>query len=99
MLTGTRNKPKKEIEAILLRQLADCLAMPVFLVDTEGTLMFYNEPAEAILGRRFEEAGELTSAEWASAFQPTDHEGRVLPPEELPLVVALEKRRPAHAGF
>ena len=31
--------------------------MPIFLVDTEGNLLYYNEPAEAILGRRFSETG------------------------------------------
>jgi PAS domain-containing protein len=44
-----------EIEIILNRQLADCLSIPVFITDTAGDLIFYNEPAEQILGKRFEE--------------------------------------------
>jgi PAS domain-containing protein len=90
---------RKELELILARQLADCLAMPIFLVDARGTLLFYNEPAELILGRRFEETGELTAAQWAAAFVPTDNRGHALPPEKLPLVIALRERRPAHADF
>lgn len=93
-----KDRPK-EIEVILTRQLADCLAMPIFLVDTLGNLLFYNEPAEKILGRRFEETGELTSAEWAATFVPTDDQGRPLRAEELPLVIAVRDRRPVHAGF
>ena len=35
---------QKEIEVILARQLASYLALPVFIVDLEGTLLFYNDP-------------------------------------------------------
>ena len=45
------------IQIILIRQLAGYLSVPLFLVDPKGDLLFYNEPAEAILGRRFEETG------------------------------------------
>ena len=46
-----------EIEIILNRQLADCLSIPVFITDTKGTLIYYNEPAEEILGKRYDETG------------------------------------------
>ena len=88
--------PQRPIELILTRQLASYLALPIFLVDPSGTLVFYNEPAEQILGRRFEETGEMSAAEWSTIFQPTDDAGRPLAPERLPLMVALAKRRPAH---
>ena len=88
--------PQYEIEIILFRQLATSLAMPIFIVDPDGTLIFYNEPAEAVLGRRFEETGELGTKEWAAMFSPTDDQGRPLPRESLPLSIALERRRPAH---
>jgi PAS domain-containing protein len=87
------------IELILMRQLAGYLAVPVFLVDAEGTLLFYNEPAEALLGRRFDEAGEMPLEHWATAFHPTDERGRPLSPAELPLVVALRERRPMQRAF
>ena len=51
--------PAYEIEIILNRQLADCLSIPVFITDTTGNLIFYNEPAEIILGTSFEETGEM----------------------------------------
>ena len=89
----------KELEVILMRQLADCLAMPIFIVNTQGTLLFYNEPAEVLLGQRFEETGELTTEQWATAFVPTDHRNRPLPPEKVPLVIALRERRPVHASL
>ncbi len=87
---------QQEVEVILMRQLASYLAMPIFVVDPVGNLLFYNEPAEALLGRPFDEAGEMPMAAWATAFSPSDEEGRPLPPEALPLVNALRRRKPAH---
>ena len=86
----------KDIEVILARHLASCLAMPIFIVDPVGNLLFYNEPAELILGRRFEETGEMPADEWATAFMPTDDLANPIPPESLPLMIALSERRPAH---
>ena len=90
---------QKEIEVILSRQLADYLATPIFIVDPQGTLIFYNEPAERILGRRFEETGEMPAPEWSTLFQPTDDGGNPIDPGGLPLMIALTERRPAHRTF
>ena len=48
---------QQSVEMILVRQLASYLFVPVLVVDTTGTVVFYNEPAERILGVRFEETG------------------------------------------
>ena len=90
---------QKAIEVILTRQLASFLSMPIFIVDPAGALVFYNEPAERVLGLRFEETGEMPASEWATAFTPTDDHGKSLPPEKLPLMIAVAKRRPAHGRF
>jgi PAS domain-containing protein len=84
------------VEVILMRQVASYLATPIFVVDPDGTLLYFNEPAESILGRRYDEAGEMAHADWASIFRPTDEQGRALPAERLPLSVAIAERRPAH---
>jgi len=91
--------PQRPIEVILTRQLASTLAMPVFLVDPEGTLLFYNEPAEAALGMRFEETGEMPAAEWATLWSPFAQDGSPLGAERLPLMIAVAERRPAHGDF
>jgi PAS domain-containing protein len=88
-----------EIEIILNRQLADCLSIPVFITDTKGNLIFYNEPAEGFLGNRFEETGEMPVEQWSTIFKPLDDEGIVLPPEELPLVKTLRDAYPYHKSF
>jgi hypothetical protein len=90
---------QKEIEVILARHLASYLTMPVFIVDPQGDLLYYNEPAESILGHRYDETGEMPLAEWSTRFQPMDHSGAPLPPENLPLVRALVSKCPAHGSF
>jgi PAS domain-containing protein len=88
--------PQKAVEVILTRQLASYLAMPVFLVDPDGNLLYYNEPAEALLGHRYEESGELRADVWSTVWEARFDDGRPMPPEELPLTVALTRRHPAH---
>ena len=91
--------PAYEIEIILNRQLADCLSIPVFITDTAGNLIFYNEPAEIILGTSFEDTGELTVDMWSTIFKPLDEERKPLPPEDLPLVKTLKDSYPHHKTF
>ena len=62
-------------------------------------LIFYNEPAEELLGLRYEETGVMPMAEWSSIFTPRDDHGNVLPPEELPLVHTMSEQLPAHGEF
>ncbi len=88
-----------EIEIILSRQLADCLTVPVFIVNPEGSLIFYNEPAEGILGKKFEDTGPMPVGDWGTSFFPHDEDGKDLPPEELPLVQTIKNKMPAHKTF
>lgn len=85
-----------DIEIILTRQLASCLRMPILLVDPAGDLVFFNEAAEKILGRRYEETGKIRRGEWSTLFNPTDDDGSPVPREQQPLFIATEQRRPAH---
>jgi len=86
----------RDIEVILTRQLASCLATPIFLVDPAGTLVFYNEPAELILGQRFDETGEMPAEEWAAAYTVSDENGSPVTLEQLPLMIALRQHRPTY---
>jgi len=91
--------PAYPIEIVLNRQLADCLSMPVFITDTAGNLIFYNEAAEKLLGTRFEETGEMKVETWATIFKQQDDDGNLIPPEELPLVRTLRNQYPHHKTF
>lgn len=90
---------QQEVEVILARHLAEHLALPVFIVDPEGNLIFFNEPAEAVLGLRFGDTGLMPASEWSTMFEPVDQDGNQIPPQELPLVIAMTQGHPAHKGF
>jgi PAS domain-containing protein len=86
-----------DVELILARQLASGLAVPVLLVDARGDTLFYNEPAEAIFGRRFDEIDALPFEERAAMLAPRRENGEPLPIDRLPGMIAMRERRPAHA--
>lgn len=85
-----------EIEVILTRQLASYLTMPILIVDPEGDLVYFNEAAEAILGRRFDETGTIRRGEWSAIFQPMNDDGTPLKREDQPLFIATQHRKPSH---
>jgi PAS domain-containing protein len=90
---------QKPLELILARNLLTSLSTPAFLVDERGGLLFYNEAAGAMLGRSFEETGQMSAAEWTSVFGPLSDERDPIPVEDLPLTTALRNGRPAHGAF
>lgn len=75
------------------------LSTPAFLVDEGGLLVFYNEAAGTLLGKGFEEVGQVGPSEWGGLFGPYDGRGETIPYEDLPVVRAVRVGRPAHAGF
>jgi PAS domain-containing protein len=90
---------QRPLELILARNLLSSLSTPAFLVDEGGVLVFYNEAAGMLLGKRFEELGTVGPEEWGSMFGPFGDAGEPIPYDELPLVTAVRNGRPAHAEF
>ena len=82
---------------ILVRQLASYLFVPVLVVDATGTVVFYNEPAERILGVRFEETGRIDREEAERLVELSDDPTAGPENLERPLDTVLQQRRPAHA--
>jgi len=91
--------PQRNLILILARDFASRLATAVFLVDPEGNLIYFNEAAERVLGRRFVEGRGMSAREWSTAFTPVDDEGEALPLAELPLGTALLRREPSHRAM
>lgn len=91
--------PQKPLELILARNLLTSVTTPAFLVSRGGGLLFYNEAAGALLGRPFEDIGQLEPGEWTRIFGPLDSSGAPIPLEELSLTVAVRDGRPAHSEF
>ena len=85
------------VEIILARQLAGGLAFPILLVDARGDTLFYNEPAETIFGRRFDQIDALPLEERATRLGPRGEDGKPLAAECLPGIQAMRDRRPVHA--
>ncbi len=90
---------QQAVEVILMRQLASSLAVPIIVVDDKLTLVYFNEHAEKIFGRRFEEMGELRRGEWTHTFRPTYEDGSPVKREEMPLTIAIDEGRPAHNRY
>jgi PAS domain-containing protein len=90
---------QRPVELILARQLASSLAVPVLLVDAIGNTLFFNEPAELIFGRRFDEIETLEFEERTRVLAPRRADGGPLPVDELPGMIAMRDRRPAHAAM
>jgi PAS domain S-box-containing protein len=86
---------QRDIELILFRQLASSLAVPILLADERGDLLYFNEPAERLLGMRFDEVGEMPLEQRRQAFAFRDEHGHELT-DDPPLVVALNEQRPVH---
>ncbi len=83
---------QEPIELILFRQLSSSLAIPIFIVDANGDMAYFNEAAEQLLGVRLDEIDEMPFAAWTTAFTSGD-DGSA---DDLPLVRAIHGRRPAH---
>jgi PAS domain S-box-containing protein len=86
--------PQQPIEMILLRQLAEHLAIPVWVIDGKGDLVFFNEAAEPTLGIRADDVDQMPYEAWTTGFSPRDREGNPIAPEDLPPVKALRQGKP-----
>jgi PAS domain-containing protein len=84
------------VEVILMRQLASYLATPILGIDPDCNLLFFNEPAEPILGRRFDETGLIPLAEWSAVFRVSDERGAPIAPDDLPIVIAARRGEQSH---
>jgi PAS domain-containing protein len=90
------SKATQALPLILARNLIEGLDLAAFLIDPDAVIVFFNDAAGELVGRRFEEVGPLTRDEWASRYGPYDELGELVPTDDLPLTVALREGHPAH---
>jgi PAS domain-containing protein len=93
------SKRQKQLALILAREFASNLSTPTLIADARGYLVFYNEAAEEVVGRRFSETGELPLDDWLATFEPRTTASEPLPPERRPARIAFDERRPAHLQY
>jgi len=87
---------QKSLVLILARELASNIATPMFILDRDGMLVYYNEPAEAVAGKPFSSVGEISATEWGDSYSPRAADGSEVDLLSLPPGVALLKRKAAH---
>jgi PAS domain-containing protein len=90
---------QKHLTLILAREFASNLSTPTLIADARGYLVYYNEAAELVVGRRFSEEGEAPLDEWISAFEPRTASSEPLPPERRPARIAFDEHRASHLRY
>ena len=88
--------PQRHLILILARNFASRLATAVFLVDEKGSVIFFNEAAEDLLGTRFEEGHGMSAEEYTKLFRPAGEGGELLGPLDTPLGIAVNRQEPSH---
>lgn len=89
---------QRSVALILARELAVNLTTPMWIWDEQGLLVYLNEPAEEIIGRRYQDLGPLHQDD-LSQFQPEDLDGNPIDASELTAVMALREQIPSHRAL
>jgi PAS domain-containing protein len=86
----------RSLPLILARELASNLSTAMFLLDATGTLVFYNDAAEIVIGKPFGELGEISAADFGEVLQLADRDGTPVRRRDSPAGIAFLEQRPAH---
>jgi PAS domain-containing protein len=89
----------KHLALILAREFASTLATPTLIADERGWMIYFNEAAEGVIGRTFDEVGEVPVDAWTATFAPRTNDTQPFPLKSLPVMVALETGKAAHERF
>lgn len=87
------------LEMILMKRLASQLATPIVLVDLKGDVVFFNEAAEQILGRGFDDVRGMPRADWLAAVSAEQADGSAVEADQRALVKAIDRDEPSHVRF
>jgi PAS domain-containing protein len=96
MATEDTTPSEPSLPLILARELAANLATPMFLIDAGGTLVFCNEAAELLLGKRYADIGGITALEFGAMLELGNVDGSPMRRRDSPAGVAFYDREPAH---
>jgi hypothetical protein len=81
---------------ILARELAANLATPMFLLDQDGLLVFFNDAAELMLGKAYAEVGAISGIDFGDLLQIEYEGGGAMRKRDSPVGIAFNEREPAH---
>jgi PAS domain-containing protein len=86
----------KSLPLILARELASNLSTAMFLLDANGTLVFFNDAAETIIGKPFAELGEISANEFGEVLHMSTPDGDTIRRRDSPGGIAFLEHRPSH---
>jgi hypothetical protein len=86
----------RSLPLILARELAANLATPMFLIDGDGILVYYNEAAELMLGKSYAELGAVTAADFGDMLRIEETDGSPMRKRDSPPGIAMLERKAAH---
>ena len=90
------NGRQKDVVLILARELASNLATPMLILDHHGTVVFFNEAAEAVLGAPFAQVGEVAPTDWEHHWPITYEDGSPFSMPDSPLARVITDEAPGH---
>lgn len=85
----------KSLVLIRAKHLAESVTTPTFIADREGTLIYYNEAAEALLGHRFADHGPMPASKWGEIFNVRARDDSPFPLDAMPGWMEVQQHRPA----
>ena len=85
------------LELILARNLINTLELSAALLDSEMTVVYFNQAAGDSFGLQFDQTGPIPRSEWQAAYGPIDARGAAIGAGDLPISSALRQNRPAHS--
>ena len=88
--------PPPSLPLILARELASNLATPMFLLNQDGMLVYFNDAAEQIIGKPFAEVGIVDAMEFGALLELSELDGTPVSRGDSPSGVAFFQRRPSH---
>jgi PAS domain-containing protein len=71
----------------------------MFLLDTRGMLVFYNDAAAGLIGKPFAELGEIPASEFGAVLKLADPSGQPVRRRDTPAGIAFFQQRPAHRSL
>ncbi len=86
----------RSLPLILARELAANLATPMFLIDAEGVLVYFNEAAELMLGKTYAEIGPISATDFGARLDLAELDGSPMRRRDSPAGIAFLNREPSH---
>jgi PAS domain S-box-containing protein len=85
---------QRSLPLILAREFAANVATPFLVLDRDGTLVYFNERAEQIIGGTAADLGDMEERDWRQRFHVTRLDGTPVESSETPTAIARRECRP-----